>query len=83
MNNKCFIANEAGSSTAMEFHGNKVALTHLLTKTTKVIKTYITDRHGAIGKWMREVCPIICKELGKPKICHYLTGGMWQKVSLL
>ena len=70
MNNKCFIANEAGSSTAMEFHGNKVALTHLLTKTTMVIKTYITDRHGAIGKWMREVCPIICKELGKPKICH-------------
>ena len=56
----------------MEFHGNKLALTHLLTKTTMVVKTYITDRHGAIAKWMREVCPILCKELmGKPKICHF------------
>jgi hypothetical protein len=63
-------ANQVGSSTAMEFHGHKMALTYLLTNTSMIIKTYITDRHGAIGKWMREICPKLCEELDKPSICH-------------
>ena len=63
-------ANEAGSSTAMEALGHKKALTYLLT-TGIVITTFVSDRHATITKWMRETCPKICKDLGKPIIKHF------------
>jgi len=54
----------------MEFVGHKRCLMFLLA-TGMVIKQYITDRHTSIAKWMKEECPRICHELGKPKIEHF------------
>ena len=36
-----------------------------------IITTFVSDRHASIAKWMRETCPKICKELGKPVITHF------------
>ena len=63
-------ANEAGSSSGMEFLAFQKAFTFLL-GTTMVIKSFISDRHTSIAKWMREECPKKCSELGKPVIKHY------------
>ena len=54
----------------MEFLGHQKAMAFLLSS-GMVIKSFISDRHGAITKWMREECPKKCKELGKPVIQHY------------
>lgn len=54
----------------MEFVGHRRAIMFLLT-TEMIIKEYITDRHTSITKWMREDCPNICNEMGKPKIDHF------------
>ncbi|KXJ09634.1 hypothetical protein AC249_AIPGENE2225 [Exaiptasia diaphana] len=63
-------ANEAGSSTGMEFVGHQRAIEFLLT-TGMVITAFVSDRHTAIAKWMREELPSRCRALGKPVITHY------------
>ncbi|KAK3735909.1 hypothetical protein QZH41_010201, partial [Actinostola sp. cb2023] len=63
-------ANEAGSSTAMELLGVKRAFAHLLA-TDMVIKSFISDRHGSITKWMKTELPIQCRSLGKSVINHF------------
>ncbi|XP_068759957.1 uncharacterized protein [Montipora capricornis] len=63
-------ANEAGSSSGMEFLGHQKALAFLL-GTGMVIKSFISDRHQSIAKWMREEYPKKCRELGKPLIDHF------------
>lgn len=54
----------------MEFLGHQRALVFLLT-TGMVIKQFVSDRHTAITKWMKEECPKLCREKGKPIIAHY------------
>ena len=54
----------------MEFLGHQKSLSFLL-GTGMVIKTFISDRHKSITKWMKEECPKKCKELEKPVIDHY------------
>lgn len=54
----------------MEAYGHKKAMRYLL-DTEMVIKSFISDRHTSIAKWMREECPKLCKELNKPIINHY------------
>ncbi|XP_044178092.1 uncharacterized protein LOC122960162 [Acropora millepora] len=63
-------ANEAGSSSAMEFMGHQRAFTFLL-GTGIIIKAFISDRHSQITKWMKDECPKKCRELGKPIIDHF------------
>ncbi|XP_078384068.1 uncharacterized protein LOC144666520 [Oculina patagonica] len=63
-------ANEAGSSSKMEFLGHQKAFAFLL-GTGLIIKSFISDRHTSIAKWMREECPRRCRELGKPVIDHF------------
>ena len=65
----------------MEALGHKEALTFLL-KTGMVKTTFVTDRHASIAKWMRETCPKICKDLGKPVLSTSLTCGTLGKVCL-
>lgn len=65
-----FQANQAGSSLGMEFLGFKEAFTFLL-GTGMIIKSFVSDRHTSIAKWMREDCPKKCEELGKPVVQHY------------
>lgn len=60
-----FQANQAGSSLGMEFLGFKEAFTFLL-GTAMIIKSFVSDRHTSITKWMREDCLKKCEELGKP-----------------
>jgi len=36
-----------------------------------IIKSFVSDRHTSIAKWMREDCPKKCEELGKPVVQHY------------
>ena len=62
--------NQAGNSNNMEFLGHQKALAFLL-GTGMIIKAFISDRHLAITKRMREDCPKKCKELQKPTIEHY------------
>lgn len=54
----------------MEFLGFKEAFTFLL-GTGMIIKSFVSDRHTSIAKWMREDCPKKCEELGKPVVQHY------------
>lgn len=71
--NNCFIAfeaNQAGSSSAMEFMGFQEALAFPL-GTAVIIKAFISDRHSQIAKWVRVECPKKCKDLGKPVIDHF------------
>ncbi|XP_067047191.1 uncharacterized protein [Acropora muricata] len=63
-------ANEAGSSSNMEFIGHQKAFLYLLT-TGMIIRAFISDRHSAISKWMRVDCPKKCQELGKPVVDHF------------
>ncbi|XP_015776536.1 PREDICTED: uncharacterized protein LOC107354556 [Acropora digitifera] len=63
-------ANQAGSSTAMEFLAFQKAFTFMLGSGI-IIKSFISDRHASIAKWMREECPNRCKDLGKPIIDHF------------
>ena len=63
-------ANEAGSSTAMEALRHKKPLKLFLT-TGMVITAFVSDRHASITKWMKETCPKLCKDMGKPVIKHF------------
>ena len=63
-------ANQAGSSSGMEFMAFQEAFTFLL-GTGMIIKSFISDRHTSIAKWMREDCPKKCRELGKPVVQHF------------
>ncbi|KAK3711266.1 hypothetical protein QZH41_007880 [Actinostola sp. cb2023] len=63
-------ANQCGASSKMEFEGHQQAFTFLLA-TDMIIKTFISDRHKSIAKWLRVECPKKCKELGKPVITHF------------
>lgn len=63
-------ANEAGSSSAMEFMGHQQAFAFLL-GTGMLITAFISDRHSQIARWMRVECPKKCKEIGKPVIAHF------------
>lgn len=54
----------------MEFLGHQRAFAYLFT-TGMIIKSFISDRHKSIGKWMRVECPKMCKELGKPVVHHF------------
>ncbi|KAK3727224.1 hypothetical protein QZH41_020361, partial [Actinostola sp. cb2023] len=49
-------ANQCGASSKMEFEGHQQAFTFLLA-TDMIIKTFISDRHKSIAKWMRVECP--------------------------
>ena len=60
----------------------KEAITYLLA-TGMTIKSFISDRHASIAKWMREECGKRCTELGKPVINHFLIYGTLAKVSNL
>ena len=62
-------ANQAGSSSNIEFTGHQKAFAFLLT-TGMIIRAFISDRQ-AIAKWMRVQCPKMCKEWGKPVIDHF------------
>jgi len=62
--------NEAGSSTAMEFVGHKKCFNYLV-HTDMSIKSFISDRHTAICKWMKEELPNICRPLKIPLISHF------------
>ena len=48
----------------------KEAFTCLLA-TGMIVKSFISDRHLSIAKWMREECGKKCKELGKPDVNHF------------
>ena len=63
-----FQANQAGSSSAMEFLGHQKAFHFLLSQTQMIITTFISDRHSTIAKWMRESRPAVCAQDGKPAI---------------
>jgi hypothetical protein len=54
----------------MEFLGHKRAFSYLLS-TDMTIKSFISDRHTSICKWMREELPAKCRTLGKPLINHF------------
>jgi len=54
----------------MELLGVKRAFAHLLA-TDMVIKSFISDRHGSITKWMKTEFPIQCRSLGKSVINHF------------
>ena len=54
----------------MEFLAFEKAFTFLL-GTGMVIKSFISDRHTAIAKWMREDCAKKCSDLGKPIVQHF------------
>ncbi|XP_068712766.1 uncharacterized protein [Montipora foliosa] len=62
--------NEAGSSSGMEFLGHQRAFAYLFTTAMK-IKSFISDRHRSIAKWMRETCSKKCRELNKPVVEHF------------
>lgn len=63
-------ANQAGSSSGMEFLAFQKAFTFLL-GTEMIIKSFISDRHTSIAKWMREDCVTKCNDLGKPVVQHF------------
>ena len=54
----------------MESLGHQKAISFLL-KASMIITAFVSDRHATIAKWMRETCPKMCKELGKPVIKHF------------
>ena len=54
----------------MEFLAFQKAFTFVL-GSGMIIKSFISDRHASIAKWMREECPKKCKDLGKPIIDHF------------
>lgn len=54
----------------MEFLAFQKAFTFLL-GTGMIIKSFISDRHTSIAKWMREDCAAKCTELGKPVVKHF------------
>ena len=54
----------------MKVLGFQKTLTFLL-GTAMAIKAFISHRHGPIAKWMREDCPRICRDLGKPVVQPY------------
>ena len=54
----------------MEAFGYQKAMQFLLS-TGLIVTAFISDRHATITKWMREVCPKICKTMGKPVIKHF------------
>lgn len=54
----------------MEFLAFQKAFTFLL-GTGMIVKSFISDRHTSIAKWMREDCPKLCKDIGKPSVAHY------------
>ena len=54
----------------MEFLAFEKAFTFLL-GTGMIIKSFISDRHTSIAKWMREDCPKKCRDLGKPVVQHF------------
>lgn len=72
----CFIsvqliqANQVGSSSGMLFLASQKAFTFLL-GTGMIIKSFISDRHTSIAKWMREDCARHCREIGKPVVQHF------------
>ena len=66
----CFQANQAGSSSTMEFLAFQKAFTFLL-GTGMIIKSFISDQHTSIAKWMREDCAKKCRDLGKPVVQHF------------
>ncbi|PFX15360.1 hypothetical protein AWC38_SpisGene20419 [Stylophora pistillata] len=63
-------ANEGGNSSGMEFFAFEKAFIFLL-GTGLSIKSFISDRHTSIAKWMREDCPKKCRDMGKPIVAHF------------
>lgn len=54
----------------MEFVGHQRAFTFLLA-TDMIIKSFVSDRHKSITKWMRVESPKMCKALQKPIIDNF------------
>ena len=54
----------------MEFLAFKKAFTFML-GSGMIIKSFISDRHASIAKWMREECPKKSKDLGKRIVDHF------------
>lgn len=65
-----FKVNEARNSSGMEFIAVEKAFTFLL-GTGLLIKSFISDRHTSIAKWMREDLPKKCRDVGKPIVAHF------------
>ena len=65
-----FQTNQAGNSSGMEFLAFQKAFTFLL-GTGMINKSFISDRHTSIAKWMREDCATKCNDLGKPVVQHF------------
>ena len=57
----------------------KEAMTYVLA-TGMIVKSFISDCHASIAKWMREECGKKCAELDKPVINHFLIFGTLGKV---
>ena len=53
-----FQKNEVGSSTGMEFEGFKRSMESVIASGAKV-KTFVSDRHLSIAKYMKEKYPNI------------------------
>jgi len=64
----------------MEFLAFQKAFTFLL-GTTMVIKSFISDRHTSIAKWMREESPKNVVSLGSQLLNTTLTFGTLERVS--
>ncbi|XP_022803592.1 uncharacterized protein LOC111340932 [Stylophora pistillata] len=54
----------------MEFLAFQKAFTFLF-GTAMIIKSFISDRHSSIAKWMKEDCLTRCREIGKPAVQHF------------
>ena len=59
-----------GHRSGMEFMSFEKAFTFLL-GTGLVIKSFVSDRHTSIAKWMLEDCPKKSREIGKPVVAHF------------
>ena len=58
MNLNIFQANETGSSQAMELEGAKRSF-NFLTNSAVTIRTFISDRHRGIAKWLKAAYPLV------------------------
>lgn len=69
-------ANQAGSSAGMEFLAFQKAFTFLL-GTAMIVKSFISDRHTSIAKWMKEDCLRRCREIENQRCNTSLTAGIF------
>ena len=66
----------------MEFLGHQKAFAFLL-GTGILIKSFISDRHQSIAKWMREDCPRNAENWESQSLTISLTYGTLAKVKIV